>query len=246
MPPTFSERGLGAPRRHRFRPCSKLSGCSTSRLPTTGGPPTRARGASSGTIDWLYYETPDCNMVSVTMKDGSERGRQTICGLDLFYYGSVASVVLSNHVVTGVSGDDPDQPGYLESHDPETGDVQWRWYVVPQKKGEVAVTAPIRAALEAFITVGGGQRHDGRGSDCSPRRPTFNMSHTLLPRLRIGRASRSVRRRPDLFGLNSPRHRAVSGHCLFGHGRQHRQSKAESGSAAGSRLHPHVAAVIQH
>jgi alcohol dehydrogenase (cytochrome c) len=87
--------------------------------------------------NWLYYETPDCNLVSLNMKDGSERWHKTICDLDLFYYGSVAPVVLKNHVITGVSGDDLDQPGYIESHDPETGDRQWRWYVVPQKKGEV-------------------------------------------------------------------------------------------------------------
>ena len=27
-------------------------------------------------------------------------------------------------------------PGYLQAHDPETGELQWRWYVVPQKKGD--------------------------------------------------------------------------------------------------------------
>ena len=35
-----------------------------------------------------------------------------------------------------MSGDDLDIPGYLEAHDPETGELQWRWYVVPQKKGD--------------------------------------------------------------------------------------------------------------
>ena len=86
--------------------------------------------------DWLYFETPDCNLVSLSLKDGKERWRKTICDLDLFYYGSVAPVIVKNHVIAGVSGDDLDQPGYLESHDPETGELQWRWYVVPQKMGE--------------------------------------------------------------------------------------------------------------
>ncbi len=85
---------------------------------------------------WLYYETPDCHLVSLNLKDGRERWRQTICDLDQFYYGSVAPVIIKNHVITGVSGDDLDRPGYLESHDPETGALQWRWYVVPQKMGE--------------------------------------------------------------------------------------------------------------
>ena len=86
--------------------------------------------------EWLYYETPDCHLVSLNLKDGSERWRQQICDLDQFYYGSVAPVIVKNHVIAGVSGDDLDVPGYVQSHDPEDGTLQWRWYVVPQKKGD--------------------------------------------------------------------------------------------------------------
>ena len=85
--------------------------------------------------NWLYFETPDCNLVSLNIKDGSERWHKSICDLDLYYYASVAPVVIKNHVIVGVSGDDFDVPGYLESRDPETGDVQWHWSVVP-KPGE--------------------------------------------------------------------------------------------------------------
>jgi len=86
--------------------------------------------------DYLFFETPDCNLVSLNIKDGRERWHKEICDLDQFYYGSVAPVVIKNHVIAGVSGDDLDVPGYLQAHDPETGELQWRWYVVPQKKGE--------------------------------------------------------------------------------------------------------------
>jgi alcohol dehydrogenase (cytochrome c) len=85
---------------------------------------------------WLYFETPDCNVVSLNLSDGKERWHQPICDLDQMYFGSVAPVVIKNHVIVGVSGDDLDIPGYLESRDPETGELQWRWYTVPQKKGE--------------------------------------------------------------------------------------------------------------
>ena len=74
--------------------------------------------------------------MSLNIKDGSERWRKPICDLDQFYYGSVAPVIVKNHVIAGVSGDDLDMPGYLQAHDPETGELQWRWYAVPQKKGE--------------------------------------------------------------------------------------------------------------
>jgi alcohol dehydrogenase (cytochrome c) len=86
--------------------------------------------------EWLYFETPDDNLVSLNIKDGTERWHKPIADLNQFYYGSTAPVIVKNHVIAGVSGDDLDIPGYLESHDPVTGDLQWRWYTVPQKKGD--------------------------------------------------------------------------------------------------------------
>jgi alcohol dehydrogenase (cytochrome c) len=85
--------------------------------------------------NWLYFETPDCNLVSLNIKDGSERWHKQVCDLDRFYTATVAPVIIRNHVIVGVSGDDLDIPGYLESRDPETGDLQWHWSSVP-KPGE--------------------------------------------------------------------------------------------------------------
>ena len=85
--------------------------------------------------NWLYFETPDCHLVSLNLKDGKERWNKSICDMDQMYYASVAPIVINNHVLVGVSGDDLDIPGYLESRDPETGDLQWHWSVVP-KAGE--------------------------------------------------------------------------------------------------------------
>ncbi|MEN3336819.1 MAG: hypothetical protein V7647_495 [Acidobacteriota bacterium] len=86
--------------------------------------------------DTVYYQTPDCNLVALNVKDGIERWHKQVCDLDQFYYGSVAPVIVKNHVIAGVSGDDLDVPGYVQAHDPVTGEMQWRWWVVPQKKGE--------------------------------------------------------------------------------------------------------------
>jgi alcohol dehydrogenase (cytochrome c) len=86
--------------------------------------------------DTLYFETPDCHLVALNMSDGQKKWDRTICDLELFYYGSVAPVIVKNHVITGVSGDDLDVPGYLEAHDPANGDFQWRWHVVPQARDE--------------------------------------------------------------------------------------------------------------
>ena len=73
--------------------------------------------------DTLYFETPDCHLVALDIRDGKQRWNKEICDMNQFYYGSVAPVVIKNHVMTGVSGDDMDNPGYLEAHDPSTGET---------------------------------------------------------------------------------------------------------------------------
>jgi alcohol dehydrogenase (cytochrome c) len=101
---------------------------------------------------YLFVETPDCNLVSLNLKDGKERWHKEICDLDEFYYASVAPVIVKNHVITGVSGDDLDIPGYIESHDPETGALQWRWYAHPNPGDPEAKTWP---SVEAMLHGGG-------------------------------------------------------------------------------------------
>ena len=67
--------------------------------------------------------------------------------LEQFYYASVAPIIVKNHVITGVSGDDLDIPGYIESHDPDTGALQWRWYAHPEPGTPEAKTWPSVEAM---------------------------------------------------------------------------------------------------
>jgi len=81
--------------------------------------------------DWIYFETPDCNLVSLSAKDGKERWRKQIADAKLEYFCTMSPLVVDNHIITGVGGDSLDNPGYLESHDPETGEMQWHWNTEP-------------------------------------------------------------------------------------------------------------------
>jgi alcohol dehydrogenase (cytochrome c) len=105
------------------------------RWQTTGGNHLSNRGVAIYE-NWLFFETPDCYLVSLNLRDGQERWRKQICDMDNFYYASVAPVVVKGHLIVGVSGDDFDIPGYLQAVHPETGERQWRWYSVPQKQGD--------------------------------------------------------------------------------------------------------------
>jgi acido-empty-quinoprotein group A len=92
--------------------------------------------------DWIYFETPDCNLVSLSAKDGKERWRKQIADVKLEYFCTMSPLVVDNHIITGVGGDSLDNPGFLESRDPETGEAQWRWNTEPNAGEPGAETWP--------------------------------------------------------------------------------------------------------
>lgn len=85
--------------------------------------------------NWLYLETPDDYLVCLDAKTGRERWHKEIANFNQQYFSTMAPVVIGNHVLTG-TGNDLDEPGYVQARDPETGDVQWTFYTVPMKKGD--------------------------------------------------------------------------------------------------------------
>ncbi len=86
--------------------------------------------------NWLFFETPDDYLVSLDARTGKERWHKQIADVKQEYFSTPAPVVIGNHVLVGTGGDSLDVPGFLEAHDPETGDVQWKWWTEPMKKGD--------------------------------------------------------------------------------------------------------------
>lgn len=85
--------------------------------------------------DWLFFETPDDYLVSLDAKTGQERWHKEIADFSQQYFSTMSPVVIGNHVLVG-TGDDLDAPGFLQSFDPNTGDLQWKFYTVPMQKGD--------------------------------------------------------------------------------------------------------------
>ena len=81
--------------------------------------------------NWLYFTTPDAHLVCLDAKDGSVRWIVELADPKLGYFATMAPLVIRDHVIVGVSGDVTDVRGFLESLDPETGMIQWRWYTEP-------------------------------------------------------------------------------------------------------------------
>jgi acido-empty-quinoprotein group A len=82
--------------------------------------------------NWLYFTTPDAHLVCLDAKDGTVRWIVELADPKLAYFSTMAPLVVRDHVIVGVSGDVTDVPGFLESIDPETGKIQWRWNTEPE------------------------------------------------------------------------------------------------------------------
>ncbi|HVH71878.1 MAG TPA: acido-empty-quinoprotein group A [Candidatus Dormibacteraeota bacterium] len=82
--------------------------------------------------NWLYFTTPDAHMICLDAKDGAVRWNVELADPKLGYFSTMAPLVVRDHVIAGVSGDVTDVRGVLESLDPETGAIQWRWYTEPE------------------------------------------------------------------------------------------------------------------
>ena len=80
-------------------------------------------------------ETPDNYLVSLEAKTGKERWHKVISDFNQQYFSTMAPIVAGNHVIAG-TGNDLDMPGFLQSFDPETGELQWKLYTVPMNPGD--------------------------------------------------------------------------------------------------------------
>ena len=101
---------------------------------TKGSTPIANRGVGIWN-DYLFFVTPDNYFVSLDAKTGKERWNKEHADFNQQYFSTMAPMVIDNHVMLG-TGNDLDSPGYLQSFDPETGEVQWRFYTVPMKAGD--------------------------------------------------------------------------------------------------------------
>ena len=88
--------------------------------------------------NWLYMETPDDYLVCLDARTGKERWHKEIANFNQQYFSTMAPIVIGNHIIIG-TGNDLDEPGYVQSRDPETGDVKWTFYTVPTKKGDAGL-----------------------------------------------------------------------------------------------------------
>jgi alcohol dehydrogenase (cytochrome c) len=101
---------------------------------TKGGTHTSNKGMAIW-HDRVYMEMADNFLVCLDAKTGKEIWHKVIASFDEQYFSTMAPMLIGNHLLVG-TGNDLDEPGFIQSMDPETGERQWIWYTVPMKKGD--------------------------------------------------------------------------------------------------------------
>jgi alcohol dehydrogenase (cytochrome c) len=118
---------------------------------TRGGTHIASRGLGMWN-GYLYMATPDNYLVSLDAKTGRERWHKTIADFNQQYFSTSAPIVVGSHVIVG-TGNDLDSPGFLQSFDADTGELQWKFYTVPMNPGDPGIET--WANLEAARHGGG-------------------------------------------------------------------------------------------
>jgi alcohol dehydrogenase (cytochrome c) len=101
---------------------------------TRGGTHIGNRGAGMWG-NYLFFVTPDNYLISLDARTGKERWTKELASFEQQYFHTMAPVIIDNHVLVG-SSNDLDMPGFLQSFEPESGELQWKWYGTPQKPGD--------------------------------------------------------------------------------------------------------------
>jgi alcohol dehydrogenase (cytochrome c) len=115
-------------------------------------------------MDWLYFETPDAHLLCLNARNGSLLWDATLADVKLGYWATMAPLVVHNHVIVGISGDTQNLRGFIDSFDPLSGKLQWRWYTIPAPGEPGSETWPPHSTA---IAHGGG--HTWMGGTYDPQ-----------------------------------------------------------------------------
>ena len=96
----------------------------------------------------IFFLTPDNWLIALDAATGKELWKKNYADARKQYFSTSAPLVVRNHVIVGVGGDAMDMPGFLDSFDPETGDLQWTWWSTPRKGDPALKTWPNETASD--------------------------------------------------------------------------------------------------
>jgi len=96
----------------------------------------------------VFFLTPDNWLIALDANTGRELWKKNYADARKQYFSTSAPLIVKNHVIVGVGGDAMDMPGFLDSFDPVTGELQWTWWSTPRKGDPALKTWPNETASD--------------------------------------------------------------------------------------------------
>ena len=96
----------------------------------------------------VFFQTPDNWLIALDANTGRELWKKNYADARKQYFSTSAPLIVKNHVIVGVGGDAMDMPGFLDSFDPTTGDLQWTWFSTPRAGDPALKTWPNETASD--------------------------------------------------------------------------------------------------
>ena len=96
----------------------------------------------------VFFLTPDNWLIALDANTGKELWKKNYADARKQYFSTSAPLIVKNHVIVGVGGDAMDMPGFLDSFDPVTGDLQWTWWSTPRRGDPALKTWPNETASD--------------------------------------------------------------------------------------------------
>lgn len=90
----------------------------------------------------IYFGTPDAHLLCLDARNGKKIWDVTVADVKLYYYLSVAPLIVKGQVVIGTSGDSLNIPHFIEALDWKTGKILWRTSTLPKPGTAAAKTWP--------------------------------------------------------------------------------------------------------
>lgn len=80
----------------------------------------------------LFFGTPDAHLICLDARTGKKIWDVKVADVGFGYYISMAPLVIHNHLIVGISGDQTDIKAFLDCRSPVDGHLIWRWYATPK------------------------------------------------------------------------------------------------------------------
>jgi alcohol dehydrogenase (cytochrome c) len=128
----------------RFSPLSQINQSNVSSLTLAWAFQTHQQAMKSTPLEVngiLYFTVPN-HVWAVDARIGKKLWDVVVADTTFGYYISMAPLVVHNHPIVGISGDQTDIKAFLDCRSPVDGHLIWRWYSTPSPGQPGASTWP--------------------------------------------------------------------------------------------------------